>query len=227
MSKREGLWRFDDRSDNWTHVSLNQVFEGMNVSALAFNPYRTGQLLFGTWGQGFYYRQWGDLDGDGDVDQDDFTQFGPCFTGPGGQLPPGCGNADFDGDEHVDCSDWFGFHAAWMGSQDPPDFSTCPEATDLTVNSAELSWTVIDGAAGYDVVRGDLGALRSGHGDFTAAVDSCLAEDHASTALPYGEDPSAGEGRWFLVRGASAYAGMTYGTDERDAEIDASAPACR
>ena len=48
----------------------------------------------------------GDLDGDGDVDLDDFDEFPVCFTGPGGGAPPPCHTFDFDFDNDVDLADF-------------------------------------------------------------------------------------------------------------------------
>ena len=68
----------------------------------------------------------GDFDGDGQVDQGDFTQFGGCFTGPdNGPVGPGCMAGDFDGDDDVDCDDWEQFADAWTEPGDPPDFWRC------------------------------------------------------------------------------------------------------
>ncbi len=70
----------------------------------------------------------GDLDGDGDVDSDDYTTFSACFSGPGVTIPPpGChptnfANADLDGELDVDCDDWDMFALAFENSQGvPPD----------------------------------------------------------------------------------------------------------
>ncbi len=52
MSLREGLWKYDGR--NWEHLSMGEMFEGMAVLVLEFNPYVPGQLLIGTDGQGLY-----------------------------------------------------------------------------------------------------------------------------------------------------------------------------
>ena len=54
----------------------------------------------------------GDLDGNGDVDLDDYTLFAACIVGPNvGTPPPGCSEAhfqgaDLDGDDDVDVSDF-------------------------------------------------------------------------------------------------------------------------
>lgn len=54
MSARAGLWRYDGRG--WEHVSPNQLFKGVGILSLEFNPYVPGQLLVGTNGQGLYLR---------------------------------------------------------------------------------------------------------------------------------------------------------------------------
>lgn len=64
-----------------------------------------------------------------------------------------------------------------------------------------LSWVAVVGATGYDVVSGDLSTLRSSGGDFSMAVDRCLANNRTTTALSVPGGPPAGEGFWYLVRG--------------------------
>ncbi len=59
----------------------------------------------------------GDFDDDGDVDEDDFSQFRVCYTGPdGGPVGPSCEAGDFDGDNDVDCDDYQAFRAAFFDS---------------------------------------------------------------------------------------------------------------
>ncbi|HUU84449.1 MAG TPA: putative Ig domain-containing protein [Phycisphaerae bacterium] len=48
----------------------------------------------------------GDLDGDFDVDLDDYDLFDVCLTGPAGGVPDGCLCADMDGDADVDLADF-------------------------------------------------------------------------------------------------------------------------
>lgn len=57
-----------------------------------------------------------DLDGDGDVDSDDYTVFHGCLSGPGGGLTPGCDSADCDADIDVDMAEVALFQAAFTGS---------------------------------------------------------------------------------------------------------------
>ena len=56
-----------------------------------------------------------DLDGDGDVDLQDFLAFQTCYTGPGGILQQGCECADADGDCDVDLQDFLAFQTNYTG----------------------------------------------------------------------------------------------------------------
>jgi hypothetical protein len=57
----------------------------------------------------------GDLDGDGDVDIDDFDLFADCISGPDVGFPPDCDLADLDGDGDVDLSDFAEFQSVFTG----------------------------------------------------------------------------------------------------------------
>lgn len=73
-------------------------------------------------------------------------------------------------------------------------------SVNLTLDASDLLWTSVTAGAAYDVVRGELGLLRTSGGNFTTAVDACLANDVASVAFPQGPAPAAGDGFWYLVR---------------------------
>ncbi len=103
---------------------------------------------------------------------------------------------------------------------------------ELRVEPDRLTWGAVAGVPLYDVVRGDLGSLRAGHGDFASSTQACIANDVTSTSLANGDAPSGGTGLWYLVRG-SGYAGaLTYQdldvsqSGSRDDGIDASGSAC-
>ena len=70
----------------------------------------------------------------------------------------------------------------------------------LSVGNTDLSWTATASALGFDVVRGDLGVLRSTGGDFISATDACLADNFSTSVLPYTAQPAPGTAFWILVR---------------------------
>jgi adhesin/invasin len=98
--------------------------------------------------------------------------------------------------------------------------------------ASTLFWTGVLGATGYDIVRGSLAALRTGGGDFTSAVDDCLANDLPATVIDASDVPTAGDGWWFLTRplfpaGPGSYDGEDPGQlGSRDAQLAASSLAC-
>ena len=102
----------------------------------------------------------------------------------------------------------------------------------LTVDDDEISWTAVDFATGYDLLRGDLGPLRQSGGDFTAATRRCLADDSASPRIPYAGAPKPGEAFWFLVRAVTSTQAGSFDSGgagqagSRDAEIEAAPSSC-
>jgi len=64
----------------------------------------------------------GDLDHDGDVDQEDFGQFQSCFSAPGvTQSDPACLGARLDNDDDVDADDFRVFAGCMSGPNIPSD----------------------------------------------------------------------------------------------------------
>ena len=110
-----------------------------------------------------------------------------------------------------------------------PDPSPDP-APYLDVAPTQLAWSAVPGAQGYDVVCGDLGFLRWSGGDFTGAVDLCMADDHPDTSMEYDLSVESGAGLWFLVRDCDPQGSYDSGgasqAGPRDAGIDASPLAC-
>ena len=102
----------------------------------------------------------------------------------------------------------------------------------LTVAPAALSWAPAGAALHFDLVRGDLGALRSRAGDFAQAAVSCLAADVTGTSVSFTDEPPAGEGIWLLARRVTAAGNESYDSDgtgqvgSRDAGISASGSDC-
>jgi hypothetical protein len=101
----------------------------------------------------------------------------------------------------------------------------------LGANGA-LGWTPVLGTV-YDVVKGNLGPMRSGAGDFTVSVLACVGNDLLYPVSSDSEVPAPGAGLYFVVRATGCSRSGTY--DEgassqqgsRDAEIAASGNACQ
>ena len=102
-------------------------------------------------------------------------------------------------------------------------------AMQLGVSGTGLSWDAVPHTTGYDIVRGDLRALKDSGGDFTASTTNCLAANTGSTSLTFTADPAPGEGFWFLARWAEGTADDAYDPDDPgqvgscDADIQAAA----
>jgi hypothetical protein len=100
----------------------------------------------------------------------------------------------------------------------------------LSVEEDQLTWTPTASSQGYDVVCGNLGFLRASSGDFTSAVDLCLADDHPETSMEHDVEVAPGAGVWFLVREGSELgtydSGGSCQSGSRDAGIGASPLTC-
>jgi hypothetical protein len=95
-----------------------------------------------------------------------------------------------------------------------------------------LWWGPRGEALSYDVIRGDLSALRDTAGDFSQAMVECLAGGHLDPFFSYSVPPDPGEGFWFLSRRRTLTGGLSYDTcgtaqaGPRDAGIAASGADC-
>jgi hypothetical protein len=111
-----------------------------------------------------------------------------------------------------------------------PAGSTVVSAT--TAGGLTLTWPALAGAIAYDVVHGDLAALRSSGGNYTTATLGCVTDNLASTTVGVTDTVPPGAGYFYLVRGINGCAPGTYDSGapsqvgSRDAEVNASALAC-
>ncbi|HKQ61094.1 MAG TPA: hypothetical protein VJS92_07370 [Candidatus Polarisedimenticolaceae bacterium] len=95
----------------------------------------------------------------------------------------------------------------------------------LEVERGGFSWNALPRAAGYDVVLGDLLALRRS-GSFAQAKVSCLARHLTKTVLDYADEPAPASGFWLLVRDSSFDLDDAAQGGSRDAGIAAALAAC-
>jgi hypothetical protein len=150
---------------------------------------------------------------------------GPADPDERDPLGPACDDGvDNDADGFVD-------YPADAGCAGPRDASE-QDIPSLRIDGNLLSWTDLPGVAGYDLVRGDLSLLNSSGGDFSIAVQECVADNFAGISIEYTGTPAPGRGFWFLVRPVYAAVDGTYDSEDpaqvglRDLEIDASPLAC-
>jgi len=105
-------------------------------------------------------------------------------------------------------------------------------AMQLGMSDTGLWWDSVPGVTGYDIVRGDLRALRDSRGDFTRATTGCLAANTSSTAVFFAVQPAPGEGFWFLARWVDGSTRDSYDEDDPaqvgtcDAAIAAAPTSC-
>lgn len=107
------------------------------------------------------------------------------------------------------------------------------EAVEVDVSRTQVHWTVMSAATtGYDVVVGDLGALRGTDGDFSQAVTACAAENTFTPFLDLGASPDPGEAWWVLVRPVGSFGEGSWDSGylsqpwSRDAGIDLDPDGC-
>jgi len=88
-----------------------------------------------------------------------------------------------------------------------------------------LSWTDVPGSSGFDLLHGDLTALRNEIDPFTTSTLGCVSEKQSGLSTEFAGIPAPGEGFWFLIRGANCGGNGTY-DDQRDAAIGSSGNDC-
>ena len=127
----------------------------------------------------------------------------------------------------------FKVKTGWKCSPAPPLPSGSPTLDVVKSGAdAQLSWGGLTGATGYDIVKGDLGRLRSSGGNFALATNNCLSNNRTTTSMTDSSTPAQGQGFWFLVRGENCGGKGTYNSGGvtqvglRDSEITASGNDC-
>ena len=114
----------------------------------------------------------------------------------------------------------------------PPAATPSVQVSEPSIGSARLIWAAVPAATGYDIVSGSLVALQAGHGEFSTATQSCLANDLAATNFDDAAVPAPEEGFWYVVRAINCGGSGTYDSGGpgqqgiRDTEIQASGAAC-
>jgi hypothetical protein len=237
--------RYDPWDDAWTATSTgagvpsarrfhSSVWTGTQMIVWGGEPNTaSGALYCGCAIPGTFYR-----DADGDAHGDASRPRGTCDgSTPAGYVAAASDCDDTDGDVHP------GAEEVCNGVDDDCDLATdegipAPAGSPDVVegksgDATALSWGAVEGATGYDVVKGSLGALRDTAGDFEGATTACLADDHAATSLEDTAVPGIDQGLWYLVRAVHACGGPgSYDegsgsqSGSRDSEIGASATAC-
>ncbi|HYV84597.1 MAG TPA: choice-of-anchor D domain-containing protein [Patescibacteria group bacterium] len=101
----------------------------------------------------------------------------------------------------------------------PHDLSHGPEPLLMHVENAgentRLYWPVVTGATGYDVIRGDLEALRAEGSKTDLGAVTVLARDVGVTALVDSSaiEPAAGRGFFYLIQSRANQRATGYGTE--------------
>jgi cysteine-rich repeat protein len=102
----------------------------------------------------------------------------------------------------------------------------------LTMSSTTIDWPMVPGAHAYDLTIGNLNALESTGGDFTAASQGCLSAQLAPNTFDHpGTAVAPGDALFYLVRATNCSGRGTYDdasaqTGSRDVEIQAGPSPC-
>jgi len=112
-------------------------------------------------------------------------------------------------------------------------FNDSCEAILLTMLGDEIYWSDHPEALGYDIIKGDLDQLLATEGDFSIAIEECVANNHDEAWVSYIGEPDSGHTWFFLVRMVGETANMTYAPMDtcdlgtRDAEIEIAPFTCQ
>jgi hypothetical protein len=100
-------------------------------------------------------------------------------------------------------------------------------------DKATMGWNTVWTADRYDVMKGNLMALRATDGDFTSSLSDCLENDSLDTQSFDSDEPSApGDGYYYIVRAqadcrnGTCNCGHPKQVGDRDEEIDDSSNKC-
>jgi hypothetical protein len=88
-----------------------------------------------------------------------------------------------------------------------------------------LSWTDLPGSSAFDLLHGDVTTLRTAVDAFEASTIGCVSERRSMLSATFADEPTPGQGYWFLVRGANCGGNGSY-DDERDEAISDSGRDC-
>jgi hypothetical protein len=228
--------RYDPSADAWTPTSTGA---GVPVARFAHAPVWTGREMI-VWGDsngihlrtggsycacpagGLYYR---DEDGDG------YGVTSMSWPTCDGLVPAGYSLSAGDCDD-ANPSRHPAAEEICNGVDDNCNATLDDVALSLSPSGqgALIAWTTVSGSSGYDVVRGNLTILRDTGGDFTAAIEVCLADDAASSPLEDAGTLRPGEAVFYLVRADGCSGSWNSGgpaqQGDRDPEIAASPAAC-
>jgi hypothetical protein len=133
-----------------------------------------------------------------------------------------------------DSGNWHFFSPGSLGSDNTCAFGAAlaPVAGLRFTSRDVIEWTALPGAQDYDLVRGDLGALRATQGNFAATSAVCGENDSRDTRSFAPQLPATG-GLYWIVRAATFSCG--YGTwdsgtarqsGSRDTEIGGAGGTC-
>ena len=117
---------------------------------------------------------------------------------------------------------------ALSGNASPP--ASFVQNLDVTQSAGEVHvmWDPVPGATAYDLIKGSLVNLRSSHGDFAFATNTCVADDTPGVEALHNVAPAPGFGFFYLVRPLNCAGNGSYNEGSpaqiglRDSEIDSS-----